>query len=263
MSNTSTVTPYDNRDSGNSLGGAIGTTAVLCAGAVVGAAGLAIVGTAAAAVGAFKMARWLVNKTQVDREAMAQLEDGVEPVAITTLNLHLQEPHSLVSTAATLGYHSVSDAELSVPTGASTILLQNSSGGRLAVTKNADGRLDIHTAGDRGQLHALVRQHTLDRTLAHLAAKGMTVQTASLANGELQILAHESNVRQPGGAAEVRAQVRTDGTTYVDIDKCRGNQCEAIVSGLAQAIGGTVSGATKKDAYFQLPGEPTKTQVKV
>lgn len=262
MSNTSTVTPYDNRDSGNVLGGAIGTTAVVCVGAVVGAAGLAVVGTAAAAVGVFKMARWLAKKAQPDQETLAQLE-AMDLPAIATLNLHLREPGSLVSTAAALGYHAISDTELSLQTGTPTILLQNAPGERLAITKNAHGRLDIHTAGDQGQIHALVRQHTLDRTVAHLAGKGMAIQTARLANGELQILAREPNAGQPGGTAEVRAQVRTDGTTYVDIDKCRGNRCEAIVSGLAQAIGGAVSGTAKKDVYFQLPGEPTKTQVKV
>jgi hypothetical protein len=76
-------------------------------------------------------------------------------------------------------------------------------------------------------------------------------------------LCQEPNIGQPGGAAEMRAQVRADGSACVDIDKCRGNRCEVFVSELAQAIGGTVSGTTRKDAYFQLPGEPTKTRVKV
>lgn len=262
MSNTSTVTPYENRDSGNALGGALGTTALVGAGAAVGAAGLAVVGTAAVAIGVFKMARWLAKKAQPDQETLAQLE-AVDLPAITTLNLHLQEPDTLVSTGAAIGYHAISDTELSAQTGSATILLQNSSGGRLAITKNARGQLDIHTAGDRGQIHALVRQHTLDRTLVHLTGKGMALQTARLTNGELQILARETNAGQPRGTAEVRAQIRADGSACVDIDKCRGNRCEAIVSELAQAIGGKVSGTTKKDAYFQLPGEPAKTRVKV
>jgi hypothetical protein len=32
---------------------------------------------------------------------------------------------------------------------------------------------------------------------------------------------------------------------------------------LAEAVGGDVSGMSRKESYFQLPGEPAKTKVEV
>jgi len=81
----------------------------------------------------------------------------------------------------------------------------------------------------------------LDRAVEHLASRGMTVQMATLTNGEVQVLAREKDASRRGGAATVKTQVRTDGTAWVDVDCIRGNRCENIVSELAQAIGGEVS----------------------
>ena len=75
--------------------------------------------------------------------------------------------------------------------------------------------------------------------------------------------ARKPKVRRRGDTAEVRTQVHTDGTVWVDVDKVKGNRCQEIVADLAGAIGGQVSSMTKKDAYFQLPGEPTEVKVKV
>jgi len=52
------------------------------------------------------------------------------------------------------------------------------------------------------------------------------------------------------------------GTTWVDVDQVKGNRCEELVRGLAEAVGGKVTSTQPKDAYFQLPGEPARTQVK-
>lgn len=90
----------------------------------------------------------------------------------------------------------------------------------------------------------------------------MHVETARLSSGEVQIRAREQAGRR-GGAAEVKAQVRSDGRVWIDVDNIRGNRCEEIVSGFAEAIGAEVSGTKKKDAYYQLPGEPARTSVRV
>lgn len=269
MSNTSTVTPYDNtafQDSVNALGTVVGIAAGACIGV--------------AAAGVVTMARWLAQETEADREAVARLNEvrqrerlgtenrpgisgaQVDLSGVTTLHLHVKDSDSVLSTATALGYRAAPAQAGFGQADRAIILLQKPSGERLAITQNAHGRLAIHTAGDQMQIHALVRQHTEERALAHLRSKGMDVKNVRLANGELQILARESNAGESKSATEVKAQVRADGTAYVDIDKCRGNRCETLISELARAVGGRVSGTMKKEAYFQLPGEPTKTQVK-
>jgi hypothetical protein len=90
----------------------------------------------------------------------------------------------------------------------------------------------------------------------------MDVRTATLPNGEVQILAREQS-GQRDGAAVIKTQVLADGTAWVDIDKIRGSRCQQIVQQIADTVGAEVRSCDKKDAFFQLPGEPTKTNVKV
>lgn len=272
MSNTSTVTPYASQNSNNGLGATAGTAAAVCAGAVVGTAAVAIAGAAAGAYGIYKLGRWLASEPPLSPEQLAEIREveqeyqekmaAMNASDLTTLNLHLQDTSTLVNTAAGLGYQVVQAPELSLQDVAAPIFLESNNGKRLAITQNEHGRVDIHAAADRDILHALVGRHTQERVLSHLTEKGMQFETARLKNGEMQILAHESNTGQPGGAAQIKAQVRKDGTTWVDIDRCRDRRCEDIVQQIAAAVGGTVTGTVKKDAWFQLPGEPTKTRVK-
>lgn len=183
---------------------------------------------------------------------------------MTTVALHLRDAESFLRSAEKLGYQREPLLQPSGPLAEQpAILLRSATGDRLAIGRNTKGRLVILTAGDRQRVQTLVRQHTVDRAVEHLAKRGMNVQTATLANGEVQIVARERDASRRGGPAELKTQVRTDGTAWVDVDCVRGNRCENIVSELAQAIGGEVSSMTKKAAYFQLPGEPTKTRVKI
>lgn len=268
MSNTSTVTPYDSRAMSAAVGVGLGLAAVC------------VVGVAA---GAIAVARWLAEETPEDRAAMDRIKGerrrerlrsrtvtaaGTsarhELPRLNTIALHLRDAESLLRSAEKLGYQREPLVQPSPTlTEQPLVLLRGAAGERLAIERNATDRLVVHTAGDRSRVQALVRQHTLDQAVEHLASKGMAVQTAALANGEMQILARERNASRRGGAATVKTQVRTDGTAWVDVDCIRGNRCENVVSELAQAIGGEVSSMAKKDAYFQLPGEPTKTRVRV
>lgn len=184
---------------------------------------------------------------------------------IKTVELNLRKLESLVGAAQKLGYRPEPMILANKPLSEQPqVLLRSVSGERMVIERNARGRLVVSTAGDELRIRSLVKQHTVDRTLEHLRSRmDMDVQTARLANGEVQIFARERTAARRGGAAEVRAQVRTDGSTWVDIDKVKGNRCEEIVSQLADAIGGEVSGTRKKDAYYQLPGEPAKTRVRV
>ena len=271
MSNTSSVTPYRNSGSRSTLGSSAGTAAAACAGVAVGAVGLALAGSAVGIYGLYRLGRWLAVGSQPGqqewaeiRKVVQQYEDQMVPPdlsAVTSLDLQLKNDDLLVHSAKMLNYRVIDDAgQRSGETGA-PILLERDSGERLAITRDKEGRLSIHTAGDQGLLHSLVSRHTQDRVQEYLSAKGMRFEAARLSNGEMQFLARESEKALPGGAAEIKAHVHADGTVLVDIDKCRGRRCEEIVQQIAEAVDGTVSGMTKKTAWFQLPGEPAKTKV--
>lgn len=251
MSNTSRVTPYESESSEFNT----------------------------AAAGAIALARWLSEETPEDRAAVDRLKAEqrrerlerpttgnlisatTEPLRLTTVNLHLQNPESLVRSAEKIGYRLIKQSTplMDKP----QILLSRASGERLAIEHNDKGRLTIRTAGHQHQIHALVRHHTVDNVIEHFKSRGMHVQAATLSNGEVQIRAHEQYPSRRGGDAEVKTQVHTDGTVWIDVDKVRGNRCQEIVSDLATAVGGQVSDMKKKDAYYQLPGEPTKTKVRI
>jgi len=224
-----------------------------------------------AAVGIGAAVNWLSEETVEDRAAADcfRRERRQERLGcscsklrpITTVDLHLRDPELIVRSAEKLGYRvePLSQALNEQP----QIFLRRASGERLVVGRNAKGRVVVQTAGEAKRVQAVLRQHTVDQTIQHLTGAGMNVKTAVLSNGEVQILATEQAAGQPGGPAEVRAQVRSEGTVWVDVEKVRGPRCKEIVSGLAQAIGGEISTMKHKDSSFQLPGEPTKTKVKV
>ncbi|MCB1852853.1 MAG: hypothetical protein KDI83_19120 [Gammaproteobacteria bacterium] len=278
MSNTSTVSPYENTNrtaAGSHAGTGAGVAAVACAGAVTGAAALALAGTAAGVYGVYRLGRWLAKAPELTAEQLAEIqaveqeyrekmgqEEAPDTPELKTLNLHLEDSQTLVSAASGLGYRVVEAPDVLRHEAASPVLLERSDGERIAITRNEQGRLDIHTAADQALLNAVMSRHTEERVLSHLTDKGMQFKTARLANGEMQILSHEPNAGQVGGAAQIKAQVRSDGTAWVDVDRCRGRRCEDIVQQIAGAVGGTVTTTDKKDAWYQLPGEPTKTRVK-
>ncbi|MDD3582231.1 MAG: hypothetical protein PHW74_14595 [Desulfobacca sp.] len=288
MSNVSVVTPYAAAVNG---GPGLGT---VLAGAAVGLAAACMVG---AAVGTVALARWLSQETEAEREAVARhraqlrrerLEQPrrqicgscpsarstrlVSPATsaalasppIVSVALHLRQPESLVRTAEKLGYR----LDPLVRPAASLhqqpyLCLQGPAGERLAIERQSHGGLLLHTVQQPQRLQTLIRQHTLDQVVSHLQRAGHQVQTTTMANGETQIWGQEQNPHLRGGAAEVKAQIATDGTAWVDINRVRGNRCEEIVEGIAQAMGGQVTGMKKKDAYFQLPGEPTRTKMRI
>lgn len=286
MSNTSDVTPYDSAGSSGSGSSSDYSPKSSGSGSSTGAgtsgsgssSGMGILGLAAAcaagaAVGAIAVAQWLSQETEADKEAMERLKSQrrretmdswktLKPQTLQTAHLHLCHPETLMNTAKRLGYRVERLALASGSTADQPILLRGPQGERVAIERNTRGRLMVHTAGNPSPIHTLLRQHSVDRALQHLASQGMQVQTATLSNGEVQILARESAPRR-GGAAEIKAQIRTDGSAWIDVDKILGNRCEELVQGFAQAIGGEVTGMKKKDACFQLPGEPTRPVVRV
>lgn len=187
---------------------------------------------------------------------------------VTTVRLHARNAAHVIRAAEAMGYTPVPVAaaaqlQSQIPTSAAApLLLANARGERLAIGLTERGQVFVQTAGPRARAQAVVRQHTTERAVTHLASRGMAVQTAQLPSGELQILAREQPGTRSDGRAEVKAQVRNDGSVFVDVDKIRGNRCDIIIGELAVAVGAPVNPGRKKASYYEEPGEPTRPNVK-
>ena len=262
MSNTSTVTPYEEQAASNPS---------IMAGAAAGIASGAVAGAVA-------LAKWLAEETEEDRNAvqtaaterrqwrLAQATARRSAPQVESVGLCRKEPASLLRSAAALGFQ-VRPAPFGVPCGSNLTLLRNAAGERLALEQTEEGRVVLHAVGGRAPIEKLVQQHTFDRVEEHLTRTGMSVRTTRLPNGELQLLATRaaggSTPIGTDGAAEVRTQVRADGSAWIDIEKVRGPECQQLVAGIADAIGGRVASCNLKDAFYQQPGEPTRTKERV
>jgi len=269
MSNESQLTPYDstmNSSTSNEPGIAS-----------IGAAGV-VMGTAA-------LVNWLSEKTPEAQAAMARLNEeqrrkrlekkcssippvtlSPEPKKIASVHLNIRDLETLVQSAENLGFHRVCPIRRPEPlTHQPQIFLQNIRGERIVIERNQTGRLTISTAGSKDRIHSMIRHHTIERTVAHLQTRmGMEVRLSQLSKGDVHIVARDRAPKrgQYREVAQIRAEVSANGTTRVDVDKVQGNRCEQMVSQLARAIGAEVTSMQKKNASFQLPGEPTQTHSK-
>ena len=267
MSNVSAVTPYENTRSMN-LSSACKTVAGTCADL---------------SAKAMALGRWLAEETPVEREVTNRLKEdrrkerletrhhGIDfgremgkASRMTTMDLSIRKPNLLISAAEKMGYRRESPLRhFSVKEEERPILLRNARGERLAIEKDHLGRIAVHTAGDSRRIERVVRQHTMDRALEHFKEKGMEVHTTKLANGEMQIMAREREDQRDGSNAEVKAEVKKDGSVLVDVEGIRDNRCEVIVAQFAQAIGGWVSSRKRKDFQLRLPQKPIRKRTKV
>ena len=235
-------------------------------------------------VGIAVAADWLGQETEQDRKAVDEYREArrrellENPMCKTdvktvraiwpqlkTESLQISNPEKLVKSAQRLGYCLEPLADVKKPlTEQPYIFLQKPTGERLVISYNQDRRIMLATSGKDSRLRHLVRQHTLDCALDHLQKKGMKIQTATLSNGEVQILAREkTSKRRQHGSAEIRAKVRNDGSAWIDVDRLQTDRCHEIVKDFAEAIGGKVTEMKMKTASFQLPGESAKTNIKV
>lgn len=225
--------------------------------------------------------RWLAQDSEAETELRQRIKQerreqligscaktvdlniGGADSAIQSTTLHLRDPETLLRSASSLGFQRVElpmsavDLPRSQP-----ILLSNPDGARVAISRTKQGQIALHTPKGRSTASRIVRKHTVDRTAVYLKSKGMKLRARQLPNGEPQITAEEPRSMGRPDSAKVTTRVRRDGTVDVDIDRCKGNRCEQIVAGLAEAVGGKVTRIERKPAYFQLPGEPTKVRVK-
>ncbi len=234
-------------------------------------------------IGAAAFVLWLAEETPEDRQADSRAREerrreigrrhaerlevavpGRTTVPLTVSALNLPEPDSLVRSAESLGYVPEPLARPGAPLGEQPyILLKNDRGERLALSRDASNRLVLSTAGSEERIQAVVRRHTVDRALEHLRGRGMEVRVDALPGGGTRIMARETKAAAGDGAALIDATVHRDGTAILDIDRVRGGRCSRIAADFAKAVGGEIVEMKKKPAWFQLPGEPARTGVKV
>lgn len=282
MSNTSTVSPYDD-EIDETFDRAENTSAPELPSVDVGAAAVALgVASAAAAVGLCQAVQWVLAKTPEDREHLKNLRDHdraqllggpvAELVSASThafhaanLSLPTAQAESLVKAAQSLGYRreELPVAASALSGGQQAYFLVDRAGRSLAIAPNARGRLTLFSSADRVATDAVVRRHSLERTLDFFAAQGLAVRHAELPSGEVRVFAEGR--RTPGAPRPpaVRTDVEADGRIQVDVAACVGPRCAEIVEGLANAVGGTVTHTDIKPEYFQVPAAPIVSKVKV
>lgn len=258
MSNTSSVTPY--------------VTAP-------------VVAAAATTMGVVLLGRWLFEENDddrtrrkerrrascrqtLDRSVAASSENQTAPKIshrpqLTSVALHARNMDSILHAAARLGYR-VEAPRAAVPTVGvpnRSIRLRRGTE-RLGVVVDESGAISLHTAGSAQRIQLLMQRHSLDRALAHAGKQDMDLQTQRLANGEIEIGVRERSSRHPDGQAALRARIRKDGVTCLDVDGIAGTRCREITEAFAEAIGGVVSDTHYKDAFYVLPGEPTRVDTR-
>lgn len=216
-----------------------------------------------------EVVKWLQEESQADEQGKRDLKKelrkerliaarSTKSSTIRSVDLHIRNTDNLVRSAEKLGFKATINPDASKP-----VLLRNPIGERIAIMRNTTGALTLLTGERAGRIHSLVRQHTLDRTVDYLNKANMQYKTGRLSNGEVQILANEPNGVNHDGSAQLKVQVRNDGTAWVDVDTIKGKRCEKIVADLAQTIGAKTFRSMKKEAYYQLPGEPVKTGLRI
>lgn len=285
MSNTSTVTPYEEQEltsaetsfDGNVVGGVLGAACTIGVTALV-----------ATAAGTISAARWLMEETLEDLAVRARVEEErrrerlaigssrerlaptkPESLRIVSRPLLLRDTDSLVQAAQTLGYRLEPLIRPTKTTAQpSLVLMRGAYGERLAIEKKANGRLTVHAAGstDRiciDRIEATVRQNTVIGAITHARTKGMSLKTATLPNGAVQFMAQQTRESGQAGAPTLKVQVNPNGVAWVDVSGVQGSACEPIVNEFAQAIGGRVVTMTKKDAYYEEPAELTRPRIRV
>src|SRR5262249_2237285 len=176
----------------------------------------------------------------------------------------LRDVDALLQAAATRGYAPIHSgvpqfAWLQQESGVSEVgsvwlCLQHSGGQRLALERTGQGRLVLQTAGERQQVHAVVYQHTVDQLSGYLTRCQLHVQTGSLANGTVPLPARPGGLTAIENVPTVHLYVQTDGCVEVTVDARDRRQCHALVTVLAEAIGGRVTAMTP--ACVMCPGAP-------
>ena len=94
-------------------------------------------------------------KRELRRERLTSLKRSLHyrpEKAVQSVELHVRNSVHFVRAAEKLGYRATSIPKLGT---SKPILLQNTAGERIAITRNARGSLTLHTAGEHERIHNL------------------------------------------------------------------------------------------------------------
>jgi hypothetical protein len=255
MSNTATVSPYDD-SSQTSLSEGVVAGAILGGAAVAATAAIAGITATAAAM------KWLCEDTPQQKSALqkAREEDKEmlvrETLRLSSVALTLRDERAFAQSAEAVGFRPRAVA-------GSVLMLESATGVRLAVAKSPSGRLVVHSNGGRKVVAEVVSRHNLEHSKKHLKALGMDLTERKTASGEIELVGVERRESHGDGRAAVSLRVRRDGSLSVDVDGIAGSRCEQLVAGIASATGGEVTKMERKRSYFERPGEATRTKVRV
>ncbi len=189
------------------------------------------------------------------KNALRCLDEPRPPcqLEVSSVSMHLKDVSSLMETAQKQGYRKVLSPHLESLSEKNIVLLQNGDSQRVAIQKQLNGQLTIHTSGDPQRVKSLVRQHTLDRALAHLTAKGMDVETKLNSIGEVELVATEHRDVHGDGRAEITAKINDAGQVRLNVSSIEGHRCQEITENLAEAVNGEISHDKKKGSFWRLP----------
>lgn len=167
------------------------------------------------------------------------------------VDLRLADNGDLLRAARELGYKPTS-----MPPMAGAVELIGPGGATLLMRQSHD-QMELLTSR-RDAIAAVVRRCTLERAQRHLArTPGGKLHSKQLANGEVELRVVDG--ADSAAPAVVTARIAVDGRIETDIS-CDGGRCDALLDGLANAIGGRIRNKTLKPQYYApvQPGEPTR-----
>lgn len=255
MSNTATVSPYDDSSQTSAFEGAV-------AGAVAGGAAVAASAAVAGIAATAAALKWICQDTPAQRAALqkAREEDREmlvrETLRLNSVALTLRDERAFARAAEAAGFKPRAVA-------GNVLTLESATGLRLAVTKSPSGKLVAHSNAGKKAVAEVVFRHNLEESKKHLKAVGMDLTERTTPSGEIELIGAERREANGDGRAEISVRVRRDGSLLIDVDGISGHRCEQLVAGIASATGGEVSQMTRKRSYFERPGEATRTKVRV
>lgn len=232
MSNTASVSPYEQNDSRAEVIGEV-------IGAVIDA-----------------MARTPSERDRIARYQELARQDRLAAAKLTSQFATVRE---LTRSAAQLGYRAASTGGGGKLHASRPVELRAADGSALLIHRTSAG-LSVLSTGSRAPIDELVRSVAVERVERHLATSGNRPVQRKLPGGEVEFTAPKHRSTQ-GSAATVKAVVAGDGRVNVDIEGACGGECVGMVDELATAVGGDVVHRKIKPDYYvspAAPGEPVR-----
>lgn len=262
MSNTAEVTPYieETRPTANDAGE---TLAAAMAG-VVAIGGLAMVATTGLACAGARAAANLLAETDEERASGEQFRQArsielLKRARPCQQRLRRNDPQALVAAAERLGYRALRSGAAS----AERTTLARPNGDLLVLSSSCAG-IKVTSSVGREAIETVVKQATVYQVERHLQkVGGAATQVRQLRDGSIELRTSEPDGKHPDGRAKITARIDRRGVTHVDIDGIRGNRCESVLEGIADAVGGAVRNKRIKPNYYEAAAaEPARVKAR-